>query len=524
MSFLSGLFTGSSGGNNSSTTNSKSSTDYTPQYNSYVNNILSTAQGLGSQPFQPGPSPDARFAPPNAAMQQGWNATMNNGANYQPAMDAANAGLVSASQVPNAWNAGSPALASAAAQPGGYAVAQPYLNAASQTWPGAASQYVNPYLSGAIGYGNQLATQGLMENTLPKVMDQFVTSGGQLGRKNYNNQLSRTLRDFGNTAYGNAMTATSNNYNNLYNQFNSDQTRLGNIGTAAGNIANSTMGAYGNLATTAANVANTGSRQGLDAATTGANVANTLSNVGLNNAAAQTTAGKEQLALDQQKRDYEEQRRQAGIQFPYQMVNFMRDAQAGLQIPTTSTANSTTTGTAQNTGTTSPFGTALGAISTIASIPGAGDFFGSIGNGIGNIGNGIGNTLSGDAWNGMSSGSNLAALNTQAQNNVANGAAGMKRGGHFSKQKAKKFAAGGHAAVVKATAQNTKRSLDGAKVRRRAAESENEPRGVFSGRAAPKMPVMMPPAAPPPGAGGPRPPMPAMKRGGYFAGSQRRGR
>jgi hypothetical protein len=100
---------------------------------------------------------------------------------------------------------------------------------------------------------------------------------------------------------------------------------------------------------------------------------------------------------------------------------------------------------------------------------------------------------------------------------------GAKRGGHFSRQKAKNFAAGGHAAVVKATAQNTKRSLDGAKVRRRAAESENEPRGVFSGRPAPKMPVMMPPA-PPPGGGGPRPPMPMMKRGGYFAGSQTRGR
>ena len=500
MSFLSGLFTGSSGGNNSSTTNSKSSTDYTPQYNSYVNNILSTAQGLGSQPFQPGPSPDARFAPANAAMQTGWNATMNNGANYQPAMTAAMAGLNAAGQVPNAWNAGSPALASAAAQPGGYAVAQPYLNAASQTWPGAASQYTNPYLSGAIGYGNQLATQNLMEKTLPGVMDQFVTSGGQLGRQNYNNQLSRTLRDFGNTAYGNAMTATSNNYNNLYNQFNADQTRLGNIGTAAGNIANSTMGAYGNLATTAANVANTGSRQGLDAATTAANVAQTGSNVGLANATAQTTAGKEQLALDQQKRDYEEQQRQAGIQFPYQMVNFMRDAQAGLQIPTTSTANSTTTGTAQNTGTTSPAGAVLGTLSTVAGLPGVSGWL---------SGSGGADPMPGGDASGPAGGVPSATA---------------KRGGHFSKQKLKKFAAGGHAAVVKATAQNTKRSLDGAKVRRRAAESENEPRGVFSGRAAPKMPVMMPPPAPPPGAGGPRPPMPAMKRGGYFAGSQRRGR
>ena len=513
MSFLSGLFTGSSGGNNSSTTNSKSSTDYTPQYNSYVNNILSTAQGLGSQPFQPGPSPDARFAPAPQAMQQGWSGIMNNSANYMPAQNAAMSGLNTASQTPNAWNAGAPALGAAYSMPGGYQAAQPYLNAASQTWPGAASQYTNPYLSGAIGYGNQLATQGLMENTLPKVMDQFVTSGGQLGRQNYNNQLSRTLRDFGNTAYGNAMTATSNNYNNLYNQFNSDQTRLANIGQTQGGLANSTMGQYGNLATTAGGLANTGSQQGLNMASGAGNLAQQLSGLGLNNAQAQIGVGQQQQGQQQQQLDYAEQQRQAGIQWPYQMVNFMRDAQAGLQIPTTNNAQSTTTSTAQNTGSTSPAGSALGTLGAVASLGGS--------NGFGLWGSG-----------GGSSPTSTPPITFTAGDGGAYGAPGgpvgnysayAKRGGHFSKQKAKKFAAGGHAAVVKATAQNTKRSLDGAKVRRRAAESENEPRGVFSGRAAPKMPVMMPPPAPPPGMGGPRPPMPAMKRGGYFAGSQRRG-
>jgi len=516
MSFLSGLFTGSSGGNNSSTTNSKSSTDYTPQYNSYVNNILSTAQDLGSKPFQPGPSPDARFAPAPQAMQQGWTGIMNNSANYMPAQNAATAGLNTASQTPNAWLAGMPALGSAYSMPGGYQAAQPWMQAASQTWPGAASQYTNPYLSGAIGYGNQLATQNLMEKTLPGVMDQFVTSGGQLGRQNYNNQLSRTLRDFGNTAYGNAMTATSNNYNNLYNQFNSDQTRLANIGQTQGGLANSTMGQYGNLATTAGGLANTGSQQGLNMASGAGALATQLSGLGLNNAQAQIGVGQQQQGQQQQQLDYAEQQRQAGIQFPYQMVNFMRDAQAGLQIPTTSTANSTTTGTAQNTGSTSPAGAVLGTIGAIGSLPGVSNWV---------TGGGGGVTSTAPINFNPVGGSGQAAAGGLAGGWAPGfGGATAKRGGHFSKQKLQKFAAGGHAAVVKATAQNTKRSLDGAKVRRRAAESENEPRGVFSGRAAPKMPVMMPPAAPPPGAGGPRPPMPAMKRGGYFAGSQRRGR
>ncbi len=520
MSFLSGLFQGSSGGNQSTTTNSNSSTNYTPQYNSYVDNILSTAQSLGAQPFQPGPAAQDRFAPATPAMQTGWGNIMGNAANYMPAQNMAMAGLNTASQTPNAWTAGAPALGAAAMQPGGYQAAQPWMQAASQTWPGAASQYTNPFLSGAIGYGNQLATQNLMEKTLPGVMDQFVTSGGQLGRKNYNNQLSRTLRDFGNTAYGNAMTATSNNYNNLNQQFNSDQNRLANVGQAQGNLANQTMNQYGNLATTAGGLANMGSQQGLNVAQAGMNAAQTASGLGLANAGAQVNVGTQQQALDQQQRDYTEQQRQAGVQWPYQMVNFMRDAQGGLQIPTTQTASSTSTGTSANTGSTSPFGSILGGISTIASIPGVGDFFGS-------MGNGIGNTLGGDAWDGMSSGSNLAALNTQALGNVAGGAAGMKRGGHFSKQKAKKFAAGGHAPVVKAMSQNTKRSQQGALSRRRAAEQEKAPHGAFSGRPPPKMPPIMPmapPAGGPPMGGPPRPPMPAMKRGGYFAGSQTRGR
>ena len=510
MSFLSGLFTGSSGGNNSSTTNSKSSTDYTPQYNAYVNNILSKATDLGNKPFQPGPAAADRFAPAPQAMQQGWSGIMGNAANYMPAQNAAMSGLAAAGQTPNAWTAGAPALSAAYGQQGGYQAAQPWMQAASQTWPGAASQYTNPYLSGAIGYGNQLATQNLMEKTLPGVMDQFVTSGGQLGRQNYNNQLSRTLRDFGNSAYGNAMTATSNNYNNLNQQFNADQTRLANIGQTQGGLANSTMGQYGNLASTAGGLANQGQQQGLNMASGAGALATQLSGLGLNNAQAQIGVGQQQQGLQQQGLDYTEAQRQAGIQFPYQQVNFMRDAQAGLQIPTTSNAQSTTTGTAQNTGSTSPMGSALGTASGIASLPGVSGWLGSLGGG----------ATSTAPINFSPGGAGQAAAGGLAGGWMP----GFQRGGHFSKQKAKKFAAGGHAAVVKSTSQNTKRSLDGAKVRRRAAESENEPRGVFSGRAAPKMPVMMPPAAPPPGAGGPRPPMPAMKRGGYFAGSQRRGR
>ena len=527
MGFLSGLFQGSSGGNQSTSTNSNSSTNYTPQYNNYVSNVLDTAKNLGAQPFSPGPSPQDRYAPAPAAMQTGWANMMNNGQNYMPAQNAAYAGLNTAAQTPNAWAAGSPALNAAYGQQGGYQAAQPWMQAASQTWPGAASQYTNPYLSGAIGYGNQVATQGLMENTLPKVMDQFVTSGGQLGRKNYNNQLSRTLRDFGNTAYGNAMLATSNNYNNLYNQFNSDATRLGNVGQAQGNLANQTMGQYGNLATTAGGLANTGAQQGLNIAQGAGNLANTLSNIGTTNATGQINVGAQQQGQDQQKKDYAEQQRQAGIQWPYQMVNFMRDAQSGLQIPTTQNASSTSTGTAANTGSTSPFGTILGTLGTVGSLFTPGKNGTSAG----------GNILSGitDWFGGAPSytttptaqpGSTYDPSQPAGPGNIPQ----EKRGGHFSRQKAakaKKFAAGGHAPVVKAVSQNTKRSQQGALSRRRAAEQEAAPYGAFSGRPPPQMPKIMPmapPAGGPPMGGPPRPPMPAMKRGGYFAGSQTRGR
>jgi len=512
-----GMFQGSSGQNAYSTSNSNSSTNYTPQYNDYVNNILTTAKDLGARPFQPGPSPQNRYAPATPAMQTGWGNIMGNSANYMPAQNMAMAGLNTAAQTPNAWNAGAPALGAAAMQPGGYQAAQPWMRAASQTWPGAASQYTNPFLSGAIGYGNQLATQSLMEKTLPGVMDQFVTSGGQLGRKNYNNQLSRTLRDFGNTAYGNAMTATSNNYNNLNQQFNADQNRLASLGQTQGNLANQTMNQYGNLATTAGGLANMGSQQGLNLAQTGMGAAQTASGLGLTNAGAQVNVGQQQQALQQQQLDYAEQQRQAGIQWPYQMVNFMRDAQSGLQIPTTQTASSTSNSGTNNTGSTSPFGSILGGLTTAASLftPGAGGT--SAG---GNILGGLGNLFGGGG--GQVGGYTLAGGNFPTQ------MPGAKRGGHFAKlARAKKFAAGGHAPVVKAMSQNTKRSQQGALSRRRAAEQEKAPHGAFSGRPPPKMPPIMPmapPAGGPPMGGPPRPPMPAMKRGGYFAGSQTRGR
>lgn len=503
-----GMFQGSSGQNAYSTSNSNSSTNYTPQYNDYVNNILSTAKNLGAQPFQPGPSAQNRYAPATPAQQTGWGNIMGNSANYMPAQNMAMAGLNTAAQTPNAWNAGAPALGAAAMQPGGYQAAQPWMQAASQTWPGAASQYTNPYLSGAIGYGNQLATQGLMEKTLPGVMDQFVTSGGQLGRKNYNNQLSRTLRDFGNTAYGNAMTATSNNYNNLNQQFNADQNRLASLGQTQGNLANQTMNQYGNLATTAGGLANTGAQQGLNLAQTGMGAAQTASGLGLTNAGAQVNVGQQQQAQQQQQLDYTEQQRQAAIQWPYQMVNFMRDAQTGLQIPATQTASSTSNSGTNNTGSTSPFGSILGGLSTFGALATQDKQGNSPG---GNILAGLGNLFGGGA---TTPGSGTT----------------VKRGGHFSRQKAakaKKFATGGHAPVVKAMSQNTKRSQQGALSRRRAAEQEKAPHGAFSGRPPPQMPKIMPmapPAGGPPMGGPPRPPMPAMKRGGYFAGSQTRGR
>ena len=327
-----------------------------------------------------------------------------------------------------------------------------------------------------------------------------------MGRQNYNNQLSRTLRDFGNTAYGNAMKATSDNYNQLNQQFQGDQNRLASLGQTAGGLANQTMGQFGQLAQTAGGLANMGSQQGLNLAQTGMGAAQTASGLGLTNAGAQVNVGTQQQALDQQQRDYTEQQRLAGIQWPYQMVNFMRDAQSGLQIPTTQTASSTSNSGTNNTGSTSPFGSILGGLTAVSSMGGSG--------GMGSVLGGLGN-LFGGGGGGQVGGYTLAGANASG----GGWGNGNKRGGHFSKQKAKKFAAGGHAPVVKAMSQNTKRSQQGALSRRRAAEQEKAPHGALSGRPPPKMPPIMPMAAP---AGGP--PMPAMKRGGYFAGSQTRGR
>lgn len=104
---------------------------------------------------------------------------------------------------------------------------------------------------------------------------------------------------------------------------------------------------------------------------------------------------------------------------------------AGANLANTTAASLGAMGQANATGTATAAGALAGGLQNAANSAGNAVLANALlqGNGSGGSGTGlftgIGNVLSGNAWDGMAAGSNLAALTTQAQNNVNSGAAGL---------------------------------------------------------------------------------------------------
>src|SRR3569623_342302 len=134
MGFLTSMFTGSGGqqSSSSSSTNSTQSTDYTPQYDAYVNNILSKAQALGNTPF---PAYDVKtmIAPFNQTQQQAVNQVGQGQTSYMPYINSATGALNSA-QGYNPVAAAQPYFNGALSTPTAYQAGAPYTAASAQGW------------------------------------------------------------------------------------------------------------------------------------------------------------------------------------------------------------------------------------------------------------------------------------------------------------------------------------------------------------------------------------------------------
>jgi hypothetical protein len=191
MSFLSGA-----GGTNSTSNSFSYFTPkfYTP-YQDQSDRALTAAQELGGAPFQPY-DVSKMFAPFSADQTTAFGNVANLAASsYQPYFAS---GLSSLDQYTgvNPITSAAPYFNLAQNTPSGQTAASPYFATAAQTWPGASSSYLNPYINNTVSAANQLQTQNFLQNVMPGLNSQFVASGGGLGSPQYDRAGNWALTNF----------------------------------------------------------------------------------------------------------------------------------------------------------------------------------------------------------------------------------------------------------------------------------------------------------------------------------------
>lgn len=421
-----------------------------PFYDDYIGNILKTAQNLGSQPFQP--YTGQMFAPFSNDQQQSFQDTRDLNSNVAPYLSGAFNTVSGAN--PNAGvTASQPFMNAATGTPTGYDAGSGMITGAAGAWPGAASSYVNPYINNAVNAANQLTTQNFTQNVMPALNSQFIASGGGLGSKQYGDTANWALTNFNNSVNNATQTALANNYNNLYNQFATDQSRALNAGTNLGALANQTAQTQGQLGQTAANINNSAFGNAINQGESLGHLGASANTIGLQNAGALNQMGQQQQQQAQNPLSFDYQQWQQGVQWPYQMVQFMNQAQQGLTLPMQGASNQSSYNTQQMTGGGgSVLGNILGGLTSIGSmaVPGAGGI-----SALGNIFGGMGSLFG----SGVTDAGATAAGASATAAAPYMGAIPWKRGGRVD------YAAGGYAPTVRASLENLKRETRGAKNR-----------------------------------------------------------
>jgi hypothetical protein len=118
---------------------------------------------------------------------------------------------------------------------GGLATATPYMTSAAQTFPGAVSQYMDPYVSNVIDRAKLEANRNYTENILPALSSKF-TASGQYGSSAMAREANRAARDLTEGLQSNAQAALSGAYTNAGQMFGADQSRQLGLAQLAGNL------------------------------------------------------------------------------------------------------------------------------------------------------------------------------------------------------------------------------------------------------------------------------------------------
>lgn len=321
------------------TTYGSTSTSLPPWLENYFQGMVGRANVVAGEPYQPYGGP--RVAGFNADQNSAFATVRNNVGAWNPYAAQGTAPLTEATQGPNPADAGMGYIAQAGQGPSATDATAPYLTSASQTWPGAANSYMNPYTSNVVDRIGQLAGRNMSENIMPSINDVFIKNG-QFGSTQHGEIAGRAARDVNDSALAAQGQALQQGYTSSANIFNQDANRAAQVAGIAGTAAGTDMSARTNMGAAAGNLANTSINSGINLANAWSGLGTTASQAGLRDAAALQSVGDVQQTfgqknLDTAYGDFVEQRN-----YPRDMVAFMNSAIRG--VPATTSTTSANTG------------------------------------------------------------------------------------------------------------------------------------------------------------------------------------
>lgn len=350
MGTLDFLFEGSAP---ASVTRYGSETANIPQWMSdYTQALLGRANAIGAEPYQPYSGPRvAGFAPDT---NRAFDMTRNNVGAGQGVLGQGLSALSGAqgrsvADAANPFMTNAQGALAAATNPAGMAPGMGMvMGAGSATYPGAVSEYMNPYIQNVIDRGANLATRTFNEKLMPGIRDMF-TANGQFGSSRMAEEVMRGARDTTEGIQMNSNAALADAYQSGSQIFGQDQGRALAAGQGLGSMwdqqadRNLQAGSqYGQLGATAGNLANVDVQNRLDISGRFGDMAETLNRLNISDAAGLEAIGNQQRQLGQQNLDTAFSDFQRQTAYPRDTVDWLSTVIRGL--PSSRTGTQTTTG------------------------------------------------------------------------------------------------------------------------------------------------------------------------------------
>lgn len=194
------------------------STENMPKWLSdYTQGLIGRANAVAAEPYQAYNGP--RVAPISQDQNNAFAQVRSNIGSYQPA-------LAQANQMTQQAGALSPVGA-----------ASPYMASAGRNFPGAVSQYMDPYIQNVLDRNSLQTTRTLNENLLPSVAKMFGASNATPRSTQMRSTVDRGVRDLTEGLNSQNLAALSGAYTTAGQLFDTDAARQAQLASTAGNLA-----------------------------------------------------------------------------------------------------------------------------------------------------------------------------------------------------------------------------------------------------------------------------------------------